>query len=64
MDVGDAEGGRGSSKEYLRTNKAVYDILSKKLDKSVLIFKIIKGGIHSERAWSKRFPLIIRNLFN
>ena len=63
MDVGDSEGGRGSAKEYLRTNKAVYDILSKKIDKNALTFKIIKGGIHSERAWSKRLPAIIRILF-
>jgi hypothetical protein len=63
MDVGDNEGGRGSSKEYLKTNNAVYDILSKKMDKNVLTYKIVKGGIHSERAWSKRFPSIIRILF-
>jgi hypothetical protein len=63
MDVGDSEGGRGSAKEYLRTNKAIYDVLSKKIDKNALTFKIIEGGIHSERAWSKRFPSIIRILF-
>jgi predicted alpha/beta superfamily hydrolase len=63
MDVGDNEGGHGSRKEYLKTNNAVYDILRKKMDKNVLTYKIVKGGIHSERAWSKRFPSIIRILF-
>ena len=64
MDVGDAEGSKKVSREYVLSNKAVYNILKKKMKPDVLKFKIIKGGIHSEKAWSKRLPSILENLFS
>lgn len=64
MDVGDKEGSHKVSREYLLTNKAVYNVLKEKINKENLSFKIIRNGIHSERAWAKRLPSILKYLFS
>ncbi|MCK5761304.1 MAG: alpha/beta hydrolase [Candidatus Izimaplasma sp.] len=65
MDVGTNE---SENKEenilYLESNQEVYDILRSKVNPENIKFEIIKGAIHNESAWEKRFPGIIKYLFN
>ncbi len=64
MDVGDKEGNKQTSLEYLNTNKAIYNVLKTKMSKDTLKFRVIKNGIHSEKAWAKRLPAILKFLFS
>lgn len=64
MDVGTNEGNKKVSQEYLSTNRTIYKILKQKIKPENLKFKVIRGGIHSERAWAKRLPSILKFLFS
>ncbi len=48
----------------METNKEMYEILKEKIDESHIQYNIIDGGVHHESAWKKRFPDIIKFLFN
>jgi len=65
MDVGTNETEDKKTNElYINTNKEIYEILKEKLDESILRFNIVEGGIHHETDWEKRFPEIIKFMFN
>lgn len=65
MDVGTKETDNKSINSlYVDSNQDIYDILKDKIDESCLIFKVIEDGIHHETDWEKRFPSIIKYLFN
>ena len=65
MDVGTTETESKNINElYLETNKEMYEILKEKIDESHIQYNIIDGGVHHESAWKKRFPDIIKFLFN
>lgn len=65
MDVGTKETtSKKENKKYIASNKAIYELLSKKIDASNLKFEIIKDAIHNEAAWEIRFPEIIKFLFS
>ena len=65
MDVGTNEtNDKSTNKLYIDSNKELYEILKEKLDESILRFNIIDGGIHHETDWEKRFPEIIKFMFN
>lgn len=65
MDVGTCETEDDRYNElYVDSNKEIYEILKEKIPESNLRFNIIDGGIHHETAWEKRFPEIIKFLFN
>ena len=49
---------------YVDTNQEFYEILTDKIDDNRLRFKIIEDGIHHETEWEKRFPDIIKYMFN
>ena len=46
------------------SNKKVFDVLKEKLDSERLKFQIIKDSQHIVEDWEKRFPEIIKYLFN
>ena len=52
------------SKMYIDSNIEIKDLLEKKINNEKLLFKIVEGAKHSETDWEKRFPEIIRFLFN
>ncbi|KFZ26062.1 MAG: enterobactin/ferric enterobactin esterase [Candidatus Izimaplasma bacterium HR2] len=52
------------SKQYLKSNQSVYDILSGKIEPDKLKYMVIKDAIHNEAAWGIRFPNIIKFLFS
>ncbi|MGM0435541.1 MAG: alpha/beta hydrolase [Bacillota bacterium] len=64
IDTGDSEVAGGEPRDYLLSNQAVHADLKKKLDKDKLQYKEIKNGKHHETDWAKRFPEVIRFLFN
>lgn len=65
MDVGTKETEKDSiNRLYVDTNKDMYEILHEKIDESRLKLEIIEDGIHHESDWEKRFPSIIKYLFN
>lgn len=49
---------------YIESNEEVVEILKTKLDSESLKFRIIKDAQHIETDWEKRFPEIIKYLFN
>ncbi len=65
LDVGTKESDNVEHvKLYLDSNQEIYDILRPRLDSENIKFEIIEGAIHNESAWEKRFPDIIKFLFN
>ncbi len=65
LDVGTKESeSKERVTEYLESNQEIFDILKDKLDPEVIKFEIVKDAIHHESAWEKRFPEIIKFLFN
>ncbi len=65
MDVGTRETEHKSiSNLYVDTNQDMYELLQEKIDESCLKFVIVEDGIHHESAWEKRFPSIIKYMFN
>lgn len=65
MDVGTKESSNAkASKIYISNNQEVYDILNERIEANKLKFEIIQDAIHNEAAWEKRFPSIIKFLFN
>jgi predicted alpha/beta superfamily hydrolase len=65
MDVGTKETENIEFNEaYVDTNKELYQILKQKMDDSTLRFEIIKDAVHHETSWEKRFPEIIKYMFN
>ncbi len=65
MDVGTKESKKDSECEkYILSNREIYELLSEKIEPGKLRFDIIKDAIHHESAWEKRFPEIIKFLFN
>lgn len=65
MDVGTAESSTDiDSNNYIKSNQDMFDILSKKIDRSRIHFQTFDGAIHKESAWADRFPDIIKFLFN
>lgn len=65
MDVGTKETSSDiDNNKYISSNQKVHDLLSGKLNKDTLQFKIVDGAIHNEKDWELRFPDIIRFLFN
>ncbi len=65
MDVGTKESENVNYCErYIRSNKAIYNIISEKIKPERLRFEIIEDAIHNESAWEIRFPEIIKFLFS
>ncbi|AIO19339.1 Carbohydrate acetyl esterase/feruloyl esterase precursor [Candidatus Izimaplasma bacterium HR1] len=65
MDAGTKETpNEAISKLYLDTNQEMYEILKEKIDESHLRYNVIEGAIHHETEWKKRFPDIIKYMFN
>lgn len=65
MDVGTNETeNKKNNVLYIESNKEVYDILKNKIVSPRIRFDIIDGGIHHESDWEKRFPEIIKFMFN
>lgn len=65
MDVGTKE--TEDMKEtnlYIQSNKEMAKIISNKIDSNIFKLNIVDGGKHHESDWAKRFPEIIRFLFN
>ena len=52
------------NKLYIDSNQEMYDILKEEIPKGKLHFELVEGGIHHETDWEKRFPDIIKYLFN
>ncbi len=65
LDVGTKEDEKEKYADfYLESNQEMYEILKQKISPEDLKFKIIEGAIHNESDWEKRFPEIIKFLFN
>ncbi len=65
MDVGTKETKDDLINEkYVDSNKELYSILKDKLDQNHLKFVIAENAIHNEKDWEKRFPDIIKFMFN
>ncbi|MFP4078902.1 MAG: alpha/beta hydrolase [Candidatus Izemoplasmataceae bacterium] len=64
LDTGDREEAGGTQSDYLASNHGVHALLEKDLDPEKLRWRIIKGGHHHERDWSRRFPDVIRFLYS
>ena len=65
MDCGTTETNDSRvNKLYLDTNKDMFSILQGKIKESYLKFEVIEDGIHHEKDWEKRFPDIIKFMFN
>jgi predicted alpha/beta superfamily hydrolase len=64
IDAGTKEIGLGKEQDYIASNKAIFNALSKKLTKDKLSFQLIDDGIHHESHWAKRLPYIIQYLFS
>jgi len=64
-DCGDDEqsGETATNQVYLETNAVAADILRSKLEDKFM-YKVIKGGIHSETSWSNRVGEIIKYLYS
>ena len=63
LDTGDDENGIAEPYDYIESNMEIYEALKTKLSKERLEFQIISGGKHNEKAWAKRFPNILKTLF-
>ena len=50
--------------KYILSNKEIYELLSEKIEPGKLRFDVVEDAIHHESAWEKRFPEIIKFLFN
>ena len=64
LDTGDSEEAGGEAKDYLLSNRAVYNELKNKLGNTSLEYREIKDGKHHERDWANRFPEVIKFLFD
>lgn len=65
MDVGTKESSRAiENQNYVDSNNQVFDILKDKIPTSKLKYEVVKDAIHNESAWAKRFPDIVKFLFN
>lgn len=65
MDVGTKETSNAiDNQRYLDSNESIYNILKVKLDDSKIKYVVAQNAIHHESAWAKRFPEIIKYLFN
>lgn len=65
MDVGTKEGSSSTERlSYVESNQRIYNILKEKMPRSRIRFDIVEDAKHNEPEWEKRFPDIIRFLFN
>ncbi|QMS85680.1 alpha/beta hydrolase [Candidatus Xianfuyuplasma coldseepsis] len=65
MDCGTNETDNvAENKRYIERNQELVTMIQKKTDTSQFQFQMIEGGIHHETDWEKRFPDIMRFLFN
>ncbi len=65
MDVGTKETDNPKNNDnYIKSNQEMYEILRQKIDENRLRFNIVEDGIHNESDWEKRFPKIIKFMFN
>lgn len=65
MDCGTAETTDPVENElYIDRNQELAGIIKQKTDETQFRFELIDGGIHHETDWEKRFPDIMRFLFN
>lgn len=64
MDSGDQEVAGGDTIDYLKSNEIIMKKLVKKIGEDKVVYKVIKGGKHSEVDWSKRLRPIIQTLFD
>lgn len=63
LDTGDQETAGSQQKDYLDSNQSIYRSLLKKCGEDKVIYKVIKGGRHSEIDWSKRLKSVIEILY-
>ncbi|AIO19091.1 Putative esterase [Candidatus Izimaplasma bacterium HR1] len=65
LDVGTNESpNENVSKLYVDTNQTIANILKDKTHPDKIKFELIEGSQHIEEDWDKRFPSIIKYLFN
>ena len=65
MDVGNKESSNSiDSQNYVESNNAMYEIIKDKISKNRIAFEVCEDAKHHERDWAKRFPNIIKFLFN
>jgi predicted alpha/beta superfamily hydrolase len=65
LDVGTNEtDNKQINQLYIDSNQEMYDLLKDKIEETKLAFHVIKDGIHHETDWEKRFPDIVKFLFN
>lgn len=65
LDVGTKEDEKEKYSDiYVESNQEIYEILKQKINSEDIRFEIIEGAIHKEIEWEKRFPEIIKFLFN
>lgn len=65
MDCGTNETDNvAENKRYIHCNQELATMVSNKTDENQFRFQLIDGGIHHETHWEKRFPDIMRFLFN
>jgi len=64
MDTGDQEIGGGLEEDYLKSNAAIYDIITAKTPPQKHRYAIIPGGIHRETAWAERVLEIYQYLWS
>ena len=65
MDVGTKEtDDLKQNNSYIKSNKEMYELLRNKIEEGNIRFDIIEDGVHNEKDWEKRFPEIIKFMFN
>jgi predicted alpha/beta superfamily hydrolase len=64
IDTGDDEVAGGNQEDYVFSNMDVYNYLRTVLPPNKLMFNVIAGGKHNEKAWSKRFSDVLKFLFS
>jgi predicted alpha/beta superfamily hydrolase len=64
VDTGDDEVAGGNQEDYVFSNMDIYTYLRTILPQNKLMFDVVAGGKHNEKAWSKRFPDVIKFLFS
>lgn len=65
MDIGTMETDDANKNAlYMKRNQEMADVLKSHLDDNQFLYQEIEGAIHHEKAWEKRFPDVMRYLFN
>lgn len=65
LDIGTMESAETPPESEVKANQQVYELLKDVLpDGSVVILRIIQGGQHRESDWEKRFPHMVRWLYD